>query len=98
MSVTIKDVAKAAGVSTATVSRVLNNSKLISPQTAEKVRNAMRELVFPNNVPGFAYQNTCIIALVVDIEEPTAFNNPYFYQISMGSKIHLSQGLLSDDC
>src|SRR5690606_17943794 len=86
MSVTIKDVAKAAGVSTATVSRVLNNSKLISPQTAEKVRNAMRELgYFPNNIArSFAYQNTCIIALVVDIEEPTAFNNPYFYQIQYG--------------
>lgn len=86
MSVTIKDVAKAAGVSTATVSRVLNNSSLISPQTAEKVRNAMRELgYFPNNIArSFAHQSTYIIALVVDIEEPTAFNNPYFYQIQYG--------------
>jgi DNA-binding LacI/PurR family transcriptional regulator len=86
MSVTIKDVAKAAGVSTATVSRVLNNSNLISPKTAEKVRNVMHELgYFPNNIArSFAHQSTYIVALVVNIDDATAFNNPFFYQIQYG--------------
>jgi DNA-binding LacI/PurR family transcriptional regulator len=36
-SVTIRDVARIAGVSTATVSRVLNNSPVVRPETREKV-------------------------------------------------------------
>jgi DNA-binding LacI/PurR family transcriptional regulator len=43
---TIYDVAKAAGVGVGTVSRVLNNSKRVSPETQEKVLNAIRELGF----------------------------------------------------
>ena len=37
MSVTIRDVAKAAGVSPSTVSRVLNNKGIISEETCEKI-------------------------------------------------------------
>lgn len=44
MSVTIKDVARLAGVSPSTVSRVLAGSAKISPKTQEKVRQALREL------------------------------------------------------
>jgi len=43
---TIYDVAKAAGVGVGTVSRVLNNSTRVSPETQEKVLNAIRELGF----------------------------------------------------
>ncbi|MBM7556290.1 LacI family DNA-binding transcriptional regulator [Halanaerobacter jeridensis] len=41
---TIADVAERAGVSTATVSRVLNNSEKVTPQTKEKVDLAIEEL------------------------------------------------------
>lgn len=44
MSVTIKDVAKAANTSTATVSKVLNGSYSISQETADRVRKVMEEL------------------------------------------------------
>lgn len=44
MSVTIKDVAKAAGVSPSTVSRVLAGNARISLKTQEKVRQALKEL------------------------------------------------------
>ena len=43
---TIYDVAKAAGVGIGTVSRVLNNSAKVSPETQEKVLNAIRVLGF----------------------------------------------------
>ena len=44
--VTAQDVAKAAGVSVATVDRVLNERKGVSPGTIEKVRSAMEKLSF----------------------------------------------------
>lgn len=44
MGATIKDVAKLAGTSTATVSKVMNGSYSISQETADKVRKAMEEL------------------------------------------------------
>lgn len=52
MNVTIKDVAKAAGVSVATVSRVLNNSAAVSEAAAEQVNNAVSELGYSPNFLG----------------------------------------------
>lgn len=46
---TIYDIAKAAGVSTATVSRVLNDSPRVSDKTKEKVRSAIREAGYSPN-------------------------------------------------
>ena len=51
MSVTIKDVAKLAGVSISTVSRVINNSKPVSLEVRKKVLEAIDELGYkPNEV------------------------------------------------
>lgn len=44
MKVTISDVAKLAGVSTATVSHTINNTRYVSSETKEKVYNAIAEL------------------------------------------------------
>src|SRR5690606_31420131 len=41
---TIKDVAKTAGVSTATVSAVINDSAYVSPELRQRVLNAIAEL------------------------------------------------------
>lgn len=50
MSVTIRDVARLAGVSVATVSRVLNASAVVQPDTRQRVLRAAEELRFhPNN-------------------------------------------------
>lgn len=47
---TIRDVARAAGVSIATVSRVFNNNTLVNPSTAEKVLKAAKGLDYwPNS-------------------------------------------------
>lgn len=51
MSVTVKDVAKAAGVSAATVSRVINNDPRISEETTKKVNICIQKLGYKiNNV------------------------------------------------
>jgi LacI family transcriptional regulator len=49
MGVTIKDVASRAGVSTATVSYVINNSRFVVETTREKVERAMAELAYSPN-------------------------------------------------
>ena len=48
-SPTIKDVAKLAGVSISTVSRVMNNSKPVSPEARRKVEDAIKKLDFKPN-------------------------------------------------
>ena len=54
---TIKEVAKLAGVSVATVSRALNNSGYVSEATRIKVEAAVKELNFyPNEVARSLYQ------------------------------------------
>lgn len=49
-AVSIQDVADRAGVSIATVSRVLNNPSMVAPETAERVRSIVAELGYVPNV------------------------------------------------
>src|SRR5213075_1910061 len=49
-TVTIHDVAAHAGVSVATVSRVLNDKQLVRPETADRVLSIARALHFVPNV------------------------------------------------
>ena len=49
MPYTISDVAQKAGVSTATVSKVINNKMYVSPKTREKVLKVMNELNYTPN-------------------------------------------------
>ena len=49
---TIKDVARLAGVSVATVSRVLNGEKIVTSQTAERVQQAIQKLDYNPNMLG----------------------------------------------
>ncbi|MGC6113191.1 HTH-type transcriptional regulator GalS [Klebsiella aerogenes] len=65
--ITIRDVARQAGVSVATVSRVLNNSALVSPDTREAVMKAVAQLGYrPNaNAQALATQVSDTIGVVV---------------------------------
>ena len=65
--ITIRDVARQAGVSVATVSRVLNNSALVSPDTREAVMKAVSLLGYrPNaNAQALATQVSDTIGVVV---------------------------------
>lgn len=50
MPVSIKDIARAAGVSTSTVSRALSDSQLISDDTKRRVKHLAREMHYTPNV------------------------------------------------
>ena len=70
---TIKDVAKLAGVSVATVSRVINSSPKASDASRQAVQSAMASLNYhPNaNARALAQQSTETIGLVVgDVSDP----------------------------
>lgn len=78
---TIGDVAKRAGVSAMTVSRVINNSGYISQETRERVELAIAELGYvPNALArSLRFKQTKTIALVL-----TDITNPFFTTVARG--------------
>jgi len=50
MTLTIKDIAAAAGVSTATVSRVVNNPEQVSPETRKRIEKIIAEKGYEPNI------------------------------------------------
>lgn len=82
----IKDVAKAAGVSEATVSRTINNNPSISATTKERVLKAIKDLNYsPNSMAkGLSNNNSYTITLLVDVEDEKSFYNPFFYEVMHG--------------
>lgn len=69
----IKDIAKEAGVTISTVSHVLNDSKNVTPPTAEKVRNAVKKLGYrPNRIArSLRTRSTEAVGVIVpDIKNP----------------------------
>ncbi len=72
-TVTIKDVAQHASVSTATVSRVLSNSGPVSAEVRERVERAIQTLGYrPSRMArGFRAQRSKFIGLIIsDVENP----------------------------
>ena len=86
MPVTIKDVAKAAGVSPSTVTRVIQNKSTISDETKKRVRKAMKELNYhPNlNARSLVSSYTQVIGLVLPDDSDVFYQNPFFPSILRG--------------
>ncbi|THV42049.1 LacI family DNA-binding transcriptional regulator [Glycomyces buryatensis] len=70
--VSITDVAKAAGVSTQTVSRVANGHASVTPSTRENVQRAMRQLGYRPNSAARALRNGQFRTIGVILFRPTA--------------------------
>jgi LacI family transcriptional regulator len=71
--VTIHDVAKAAGVSVSTVSRVLNNKIDVAPDTCRKIQEVIEKLGYTSNLAARSLRSrsTNVIGLVLfDIVDP----------------------------
>jgi len=81
MGHTMREVARRAGVSPATVSRVLNRTLYISPNTRQRVLEAVRQLNYFKNVHArrLATGRSDLFALVI-----SEIANPYFPEIIRG--------------
>ena len=75
----IRDVAKKAGVAACTVSRVLNGTATVSPETRVKIEKAMKELDYiPNELArGMFRQKSGIIAMLVP-----SIKHPFFSSLA----------------
>lgn len=73
--ITLEDVAKKAGVSFKTVSRVLNNEPNVAPKTAEKVRKAIAELHYVPNSAARSLSSGKAMAIGLVVGWPV--NSPY---------------------
>lgn len=78
---TMKDVAARAGVSVSTVSHVLNGTRVVAGETEERVRSAVEELRYRENLlaKGLKTRRTFTIGLLIsDIQ------NPFFTSVVRG--------------
>ncbi|MFV0559667.1 MAG: LacI family DNA-binding transcriptional regulator [Enterococcus sp.] len=84
MTITVKDVAKKAGVATSTVSRVINNHPSISEATKKKVRKVMDELGY---VPNITARNlgkrtsSAIGVILPPLDSKERLGNPFYLEI-----------------
>ncbi|USQ79147.1 LacI family transcriptional regulator [Ornithinimicrobium faecis] len=88
--VTISDVARQAGVSSATVSRALSGNRPMSPELAEHVRKTAQELGYRTNLLGRALrqQRSSVVGLLVP-----DLDNPFFASLAE----HLSRVVETSD-
>jgi LacI family transcriptional regulator len=78
---TIEDVAKRAGVSLGTVSRVINDKKNVNPSTREKVERAVAELGYVPNLAARSLRSKQTYALALLVPDIT---NPFWTTVSRG--------------
>jgi len=88
---TIRDVAKAAGASTATVSHVLNGSRFVKPEMRERVEKAISDLNYrPHEVArSLRRSRTGTIGVMI-----SDISNPFFAELVLGVEdvIHRDAG------
>ncbi len=83
---TIIEIAKQAGVSRSTVSRVINNDPNVNDSTRQRVRHVMQELNYQPNAAarGLAAGRTRILGLVIPMGVAALFSDPYFPLLIQG--------------
>lgn len=86
MPFTIKDVARLAGVSKTTVSRVMNNNSKVRPETKTEVLQAVRELGYtPNSIArALRTKKSEVVEVIIPREVEYVFSDPFFPEIIKG--------------
>ncbi len=83
--VTQNDVAKKAGVSFITVSRVINNSSNVKKETREKVLKVIKELnYYPNNMARGLNKNKISVVGIIVPYSTHIFGTPYYVDLLSG--------------
>jgi transcriptional regulator with XRE-family HTH domain len=98
----LKEIAKQSGVSTATVSRVLNDQPGVSPEVREKVLRAAAEANYrPNPLArSLATSKTQTVGFVVHKEKYAFSDDPFYPLILSGVEDYLTQNdiIFSSPC
>ena len=86
MAVTIKDVAKLAGVSPSTVSRVCNDNPAISRETRERVQKAMTQLGYELPAANDAQTSTSMkmVGIILPPSPQDAYDNTFYLKAIRG--------------
>ena len=91
----LEDVAKLAGVSIITVSRVINSPELVKPATREKVERALNELNYVQNPVARALASNKIGIIAVYIPASIDLTNPFVMHFVAGISEVLSKHVYS---
>lgn len=80
MPLTLEDIARMAGVSRSTVSRVINGDENVKAETRERVEAVIRQLNFQPNLAArsLASHRTDVVGLVIPAGTQEIFSDPYF--------------------
>ncbi|MCG8500844.1 MAG: LacI family transcriptional regulator [Firmicutes bacterium] len=90
MAITISDIAREAGVSTATVSRMMNQSGYVSDKAREKIETAIKKLNYMPNAAAISLSKR--VSKVIGVMVPE-ISNPFFGEVIEGiSQIADSKG------
>jgi LacI family transcriptional regulator len=85
-NLTLEDIAKRAGVSRSTVSRVVNGQQYVRQDVRERVLKVIQETGFHPNVAAraLASQRSWMIGLVLPRSVSSFFADPYFPRLTQG--------------
>lgn len=86
MAVTIKDVAREAGLAVSTVSKAMNDMPGVSEETKRKVKEAVEKLDFHPNVraQNFVRHSSHVVLFLTALEQGIGFMNPHLFEIIAG--------------
>lgn len=93
MSITIRDIAREAEVSTATVSKVINNKMYVAPKTRDKVLQVMKRLNYAPNASAanLARKVTKTVLYADSFHKGLPYQNPHMFDIICGASHELSR-------
>jgi LacI family transcriptional regulator len=86
MNITIGELAKIAGVSKTTVSRVINNKPDVDPATREKIHSLIAEYDFQPNAfaKAISQKQSNHIGLLIPHKAEYVFSNPFYTEVMRG--------------
>lgn len=86
MNITIGELAKLAGVSKTTVSRVINNKPDVDPATREKINSLIKQYEFQPNAfaKAISQKQSNHIGLLIPHKAEYIFSNPFYTEVMRG--------------